>query len=181
MQIKKEKVMKTINFINLTNGIEAISDYQLTDYQFIRIQSSICESQNWERLIEQIDTNLLMHLALGDCCIIYDYSANKDIPRALYQGIAFLEFVLERRWFNRNTPMKIRNMTCNDVYYENAYQKIRRNKLIKKKLDYFKKFLNTDNLNIILHAGKTKYDSRYDKYKEMLLKHKEWIEMYGME
>lgn len=159
---------KVINFINLTNGIQAISDYQLTDYQFIRIQSSICESQNWERLIEQIDTNLLMHLALGDCCIIYDYSANKKVSRALYQGIAFLEFILERRWFNRNSPMIIRHMICNDTYYEDAYQKIRRNKLIKKKLDYFKKFLNIGNLNIIIKCDYTKYDSKYDKYKEMI-------------
>ena len=161
--------MKTINFINLTNGIEAIERFGLTDYQFVRIQSSICEAKHWERLLEQMDDNLLMNLALGNHCVIYDFSANKEIPRALYQGVAFLEFVLERRWFNRNSPMVIRRMINNDTYYENAYQKIQRNKLIKKKLDYFKKFLIAKNLNITIKYGHTDLDSRYDEYRKILL------------
>lgn len=31
------------HFINLTNGIEAIEEHHLTDYRFIRIQSTACE------------------------------------------------------------------------------------------------------------------------------------------
>lgn len=170
-KILKEKVMKHIHFINLTNGIEAIEDYDLTDYQFIRLQSSQVESHCWEKILLNIDDNFLMNLALGNACHIYDYSANKDMPRALYQGIAFLEFVLERRWFGRKSPMVMRHLVVGDAFYDDIYENvIRKNKDVKKKLDYFKKFLNTDNLNIIKHFGKTEIDGKYDEYRKILLK-----------
>lgn len=161
--------MKTINFTNLTNGIEAIQKHNLKDYQFIRIQSSQVERHCWEKILLNMDDNFLMNLALGNVCKIFDYSAKKHIPRALYQGIAFLEFVLERRWFGRNSPMKIKNLNTNDIFYERAYEQIRKNRDIKKKLDYFKKFLNTDKLLIVMHFGHTDIDGKYDEYKRILL------------
>lgn len=160
---------KIISFINLTNGIEAIKKHNLKDYSFIRIQSSQVERHCWEKILLNIDDNLLMNLALGNICRIYDYSANKLIPRALYQGVAFLEFVLERRWFGRNTPINIKGLVAGDTFYDKAYEKIRRNKDVKKKLDYFKKFLNTDKLLIVLHFGHTDIDGQYNEYKKILV------------
>lgn len=160
---------KVINFINLTNGIEAIKDYHLEDYQFIRIQSSQVERHCWEKIILNMDNNFLMNLALGNICAIYDYSANKRIPRALYQGVAFLVFVLERRWFNRNTPINIRGLIAGDDFYDKAYEKIRKNKDVKKKLDYFKKFLNTDKVDIVSYYGNTEIDGKYGEYRKILL------------
>lgn len=164
--------MKAINFINLTNGVEAIKRYNLKEYQFIRIQSSQVERHCWEKILLNMDDNFLMNLALGNICNIFDYSANKEMPRALYQGVAFLEFVLERRWFGRNTPMRIRNLVARDTFYDEVYDRIRLNKDVKKKLDYFKKFLNTDKLLIVLHYGNTELDGMYDEYKKILVENK---------
>lgn len=47
----------THNYINLTNGVEAIPMLKFwnEDYRFIRIQSTICEQKNWDRLIQDLD------------------------------------------------------------------------------------------------------------------------------
>lgn len=59
------------NYINLTNGVEAIPmlEFWNEDYRFIRIQSTICEQKNWDRLIQDLDYDFLMNLALGHKCI----------------------------------------------------------------------------------------------------------------
>ena len=41
-----------------------------------------------------------MNLAVGNTCIVYDYSQNKEMPRALYQGLEYIKFILYKRWFN---------------------------------------------------------------------------------
>ena len=82
---RKELVFIVHNYINLTNGVEAISTLQ-GDYRFIRIQSTVCEQKLWDRLIQDLDYDFLMNLALGHKCIVYDFGARKPIPRAVYQG-----------------------------------------------------------------------------------------------
>lgn len=47
-----------------------------------------------------LDSNFLMNLAVGNTCIVYDYSQNKEMPRALYQGLEYIKFILYKRWFN---------------------------------------------------------------------------------
>ena len=84
------------NYINLTNGVEAIQEYSLQDYAFIRIQSTICEQHLWDRLFLDLDYDFLMNVALGNECRIYDYGTNKPIPRALYQGVALIKYVLQK-------------------------------------------------------------------------------------
>lgn len=85
--------MATKRYVNLTNGIEAISQLNLSDYSFIRIQSTICEQKLWDRLIQDLDYDFLMNVALGNKCVVYDYGANKPIPRAIYQGLEFINRV----------------------------------------------------------------------------------------
>lgn len=51
--------MATKRYVNLTNGIEAISQLNLSDYSFIRIQSTICEQKLWDRLIQDLDYDSL--------------------------------------------------------------------------------------------------------------------------
>ena len=60
------------HFINLTNGIEAIPF--LDNYEFVRIPSTYCEAKAWDKLMLSLDSNFLMNLAVGNTCIIYDYS-----------------------------------------------------------------------------------------------------------
>ena len=58
------------HFINLTNGIEALPRLHSVGlpYSFVRIQSTACEQQLFEKLIGELDSALLLHLALGQWC-----------------------------------------------------------------------------------------------------------------
>lgn len=46
------------------------------DYRFIRIQSTLCEQKNWDRILQELDYDFLMHAAHGNEIIVYDFRAN---------------------------------------------------------------------------------------------------------
>ena len=60
--------------------------------QYFRLQSTHCEIGNYQGIIENLDYNLLMNLALGYVCVVYDYGSRgtgmederEGIPRAFW-------------------------------------------------------------------------------------------------
>jgi len=156
-------------FINLTNGIEYLKDHSNLDYSFIRIQSTHCEQKLWNRVIEELDYNFLMSLALGYNCIVIDYGSrtkSKSGSRAQWQGIAFIKYILYKRWFKKDVDIYLGPLKLSDHFSEVYKTKI--TKANKKKLDYFKKFLFTDELKIECMGGFTDKDGKNDFYKEVL-------------
>lgn len=95
------------NYVNLTNGIEALQQYKLAHYAFIRIQSTACEQHSWDKILQDLDYDFLMNVALGNECVIYDYGTRKPVPRAIYQGVEFIKYVLNRFWYNVETEIYI--------------------------------------------------------------------------
>lgn len=164
MTINKEK-----HFINLTNGIEVLNSTcppDISEISFIRILSSRCEARKWDTLLMDLDNNFLMYLALGYTCIIYDYSSHKKVPRACYQGMEWIKYALNRNWFKQNNDAYIHKHNCRE-YFDRCY-----NNLLsptRRKLRYFKKFLNTSKLNLLWLCNPTKNDGNYDYYKKILL------------
>lgn len=152
-----------MHFVNLTNGIE-VAPY-LKSFSFIRIQSTACEQKRWDFIIEDLDHNFLMSLALGLECVVYDYSAKKKIPRALFQGLVFIEFTLNKRWHGLDYIPIVRG---NNVlkYFNHVYHRLSKRSL--KKLDYYKKFLRGDKINLTFFSCKTKHDSDYVFYNKIL-------------
>lgn len=66
----------------------------LVDYSFIRLQSSHCECGRPELLIDELDTSMVLAMALGYDCYVYDFgSRNKTdgTPRALWYGLEFIK------------------------------------------------------------------------------------------
>ena len=55
---------RRLNFINLTNGIEALPALDHST-QVCRIQSSRCEANDFYGVLQDLDHNLLFHLATG--------------------------------------------------------------------------------------------------------------------
>lgn len=163
----------THNYINPTNGIEIIPQLQ-GDYRFIRIQSTICEQKNGDRLIQDLDYDFLMNLAIGHRCVVYDFGARKPIPRAVYQGLEFVKYVLNRRWLNqeyitnvnRSKNQEIQN-NCND-YFDKCYQQLEDR--TKKKLDYFLPYMNTEDIKLECVTDCTKHDGDKEFYREVLRK-----------
>lgn len=159
------------NYINLTNGIEAISQFNLTHYSFIRIQSTACEQHLWDRLLQDLDYDFLMNAALGNECIIYDYGTRKPVPRAVYQGIEFIKFVLNKIWYgatdeafisrSRNSNHKV-NVTD---YFNKAYYSL--SEQTRTKLKYFQPFLG-GKLNIHCITSATTHDNDKEFYAQIL-------------
>lgn len=70
----------------------------------MRIQSSLLEAGNVEKMILELDAALLAQLALGRSCFVWDYGSRdvvkgKGNPRALWYGVEFVRFALRREWF----------------------------------------------------------------------------------
>jgi hypothetical protein len=133
----------------------------------------MCEQHNWDRIIQDLDYDFLLNVALGNECYIYDYGANKPIPRAIYQGIEFIRYVLYKRWLNEeyysNCNRKAGNskrINSND-YFRKCYANL--DKRTKRKLDYFIPYV-TGKINIYTVTGSTVHDGDRDYYKEVLLK-----------
>ncbi len=152
-------------YLNLTNGIEALRELKLKEVKFIRIQSTKCEQKDWSFIIEDLDYQFLLDLALGEKVTVVDFSARKERTRAIYQGLPWIIYVLNRRWFNREiTPFVKTHEVTN--YFRNEYHNL--SKRAKKKLDYIKKFLSTDKIYLCSNYEKTFLDSKYEIYRNIL-------------
>lgn len=149
----------TYHFINLTNGIEAIKEYNLVDYRFIRIQSTACEQKRFENVLMEISDDFLMLVALGHTCIVYDYSNKREVPRAIWQGLEWIKFVLMKIWFDITYVPEGRGNNCSN-YFEDIYDRL--GDRAKKRIRYFKKFtgINKRNrlINIVVKTSKTVRD-----------------------
>jgi len=157
--------MKQKVFINLTNGIEAIPDLNWEDVGFIRIQSSHCERQKYNQILENIDYNFLMYLAMGYECVVYDFAANSEVPKAIYTGLEWIKYVCNRRWLNKEYPVIVKDKNVTE-FYKLHYAKI--DYKIKRKIDYFKKFLLTEELRIISITTQTKNDNKIEFYQKII-------------
>jgi len=105
------------HFVNLSNGAEALpllaaAGLPAEQVQFCRIQSSHCEAQDFYGVLSNLDHNLLMHLALGFECRVYDFGSRGNfwqtadrtgteqlwVPRALWWGCEWSRYALETLW-----------------------------------------------------------------------------------
>lgn len=163
-------------YLNLTNGIEYLKDWELHEektickpigsVRFIRIQSTQCEQKNWDMVIQDLDNDFLLNLAIGRHITVVDYSNHINrAARAVAQGLQLIRYVLERRWFNRKVIPIVYNFNCSK-YFDEVYRKLDKRTL--KKIDYFKKFLLSDGVHLTGRSYTTNKDGKYDFYKEIL-------------
>lgn len=152
------------HFVNLTNGIEAIPS--ITEpYAFVRIQSTACEQKRWDFVLQELDYTFLLALASGEICIIYDYGANKAVPRALYQGVEWIRYALYRRWLGVEITPFVRGHQVLR-YFRECYEGL--NTRTFAKIDYVYRFLSTNELRIELKADATAHDGDYGYYARIL-------------
>ncbi len=157
--------MATRHFLNLTNGLEALPALRaagIEDYAFLRIQSTACEQKRWDALIADLDNHFLMCLALGDTCIVHDYSNKGEVSRALWQGLEFVRFCLERTWFGRDYAVD----PSMHPYFEQVSRELRPTS--RHKLKYFRKWLLTSELSLKVKAGRTTHDGDAAFYQNLL-------------
>lgn len=154
------------SYLNLTNGIEALEYDDFTYYDgFIRIQSTACEQKRWDFLLQELDTNFLMDIALGTSVRVVDYGAHKTTSRAVYQGIEFIKYVLKRHWLGVYETTYVKG--CDSThYFEEVYRNLDKRTL--RKLDYFKKFVKTKEIDLVGFSTATNHDGDYNYYVNLL-------------
>ena len=115
-----------------------------------------------------------MNLALGHKCIVYDFGARKPVPRAVYQGLEFVKYVLSRRWLDQEyitnvnrSKNKERKNNCND-YFDKCYEQLEDR--TKKKLDYFLPYVIVKEINLECVTDCTQHDGDKEFYREILRK-----------
>lgn len=164
-----------MRFFNLTNGLEALTKNDMHGFSnfphFIRIQSTWCEQKLWKEIILDLDYTFLMACRIVDKVCVVDYSARKEVPRALYQGLAWIQYVLNRYWYGINDePVLVRGHNCKK-YFEEQYELLSYDKsarLMWKKLKYFKKFDGTGKVLLLSIAAPTEHDGDYAYYNSIL-------------
>lgn len=122
------------NWINLTNGLQAIRDYRLTEYSVMRLQSTHCEQKRWDYVLASVPDEFLFRLALGDECRVYDYGARKAVPRAVWQGLEWVRYAVTRRWTGEEVAPQGRAKTMGP-YFSEQYARLTDRE--KARLDYF--------------------------------------------
>lgn len=154
----------TVTYLNLTNGLEMLPAFA-DNYKVIRLQSTACEQKRWDFVLSDLDNGFLFDLAIGKTVYVIDFSQRKQKPRALFQGLEWIKFVLNKVWFNEKYTALVRG---NDAsrYFNEMYKTITPTTL--KKIKYFKKFLQTDNIDLIAVGEKTVNDGNYDFYNKLV-------------
>jgi len=141
--------MTTRHFINLTNGIQAIEDYELTDVRFIRIQSTACEQKRWEDILMHLSDDFMISAALGHRCVVYDYGANKSVPRAIWQGLEWVKFGLWRAWWGRPYRPIGRAITM-EPYFAEQYRKL--SPRARARLAYFARYCRPEEQPLLISS-----------------------------
>ena len=155
-------------FINLTAGLEHVPDFKYLPFQFVRIQSSHCEGKHWEKILQDLDNNFLMKLAIGRKCCVFDFTSRKskgNKSRAIWQGLSWIEYCLYRVWFNK----RIKFNFGMHKYFDQEFAKL--SGCTKRKLKYYRKFLRLDELRLHHICDGTDNDGKCDFYKAIVDKY----------
>ena len=167
-------------FINLTNGIEAIDVLRkrgvtMQQINYFRLQSTHCESRNYQAIIENLDYNLLMSLALGYIVVIFDYGCrgskvedHRDgIPRSYWWGIEWITFCLNHFWDLQGQDDAPMVRGCNTRHaFEEQVKALPKD--LRRRLKYFRPFLRSNRIHLYPVYCKTDKDGEKEYYAAML-------------
>ena len=97
---------RVAHFVNLKNGIEALPVLREhfpedAPIHFLRVQSTLCERGDMEKIMLELDANLLLKLATDMPCVIYDYGSRSEdtgLPRSFWYGMEAMMYFLRYEW-----------------------------------------------------------------------------------
>jgi len=153
-------------YINLSNGVEFLNDPMVRmnniNTIFMYLPSSLCEAKRFDLILERVSDDLLLYLALGIECYIFDASAKDREPKALHLGIQWIKYVLSRVWFNKEITLEKGKHKAFAEYYK----KLKRTTI--KRIKYYKKYLCADKISLHCIYRKTELDSKYGRIAEQI-------------
>ena len=179
------------HFINLSNGAEVLRSLKAGGVSpdaisFMRVQSSHCEAQDFNGLLNGLDHNLLMHLALGFDCRVYDFGSRGNqwlvegsddetehlyVPRAVWWGLEWTRFALSRMWrLPEQGPPLLRGYNVQRPFEAKLNELP---KSLAKRLKYYRSHLapDLDTLHLRGYYAPAAHDGEKEVYREMLVQH----------
>lgn len=138
------------HFVNLTNGLEWTNE--LLEYEYIRIESTAIERKEWNRIFRDLDANFLMNLAMGVECHVYDCGAGREMSKTIRIALPMIISRMSRMW----------------IYGEDIPALSKEERDVKRKLGYFRRYLNTDRLKLIGHSKSTYHDGNKLYYRNLV-------------
>ena len=175
------------HYVNLKNGIEALptlrDDLGVRSYEFVRIQSSLLENGDCEKMILELDASLLLNLALGRSCFVWDFGSRDVVkgrgnPRALWYGAEFIRYALRKEWFPEGVGDAARRENVpvvrgKQVEREWATKLTMFGRSAKRKIRYYRQFIPDDvrDVRLIGVYRPTTHDDDAEYYREVLLRH----------
>jgi len=185
---------KTVShFINLKNGIEALpvlrEQFPHEQIHFLRVQSTLCERGDMEKIMLEVDANLLLKLATDTPCVIYDYGSRSEetgLPRSFWYGLESIMYFLRHEWGfdgygeedddgskdgRRRREVVLRGKKCTK---EIERKRTFFSKSLKKKIRYYRQFIpetHSRELKVIGAYKLTAHDGDREYYKETLNEH----------
>ena len=170
------------HFLNLSNGVEAAlpliqAGLPVEQINFVRLQSTHCENRDHCGVLESLDNNLLINLALGFDCRIYDFGSRAQpfVPRALWWGMEWSRYTLCRAWKLEPPVPYLRGHKVQD-YFEQEYRQIQSNQKLYRRLKYYRTFV-TDDCVVLLRGvyARTLIDGKKELHRDMLLAYAETL------
>lgn len=172
--------MKEVNFLNLTNGLDFIE--KVDNPQFMRIRSTTLERSDYRFLLMDLDHNFLMNLAIGNRCNVFDCGTNRAFSKTIYLGIPFIRYALSRRWFGKaDTPYRLSRCGKKQFKIEERFSEIydhlffhnqdKEKAKLKAKIDYYRKFLKNNCINLEGYSVSTDMDGKYNYWKSKVLEY----------
>ena len=166
------------HFVNLKNGVEALPTLRrmgVSSFTYIRIQSSLLEAGNVEKMVLELDSSLLLALALGRSCFVWDYGSRDVNPlksngnsRALWYGAEFVRYATRKEWFgNTSVPPVLRGK---NVERDFATKLTMLSRGAKRKLRYYRQFIpdDVDDVRLLGVYKATTHDDDNEFYRDVL-------------
>ena len=138
------------HYINLTNGIEWIPRLQVP-YSFCRITSTDIEKGNWVAVLRDLDADLLLNLALGHTCHVYDCGTRRVMSKTITKGLPYILSSLHNIWNGF------------DIVADTADKRE-----MKRKLRYFNRYYRNTPIQMVGHCFATDNDGDREYYTDLL-------------
>jgi len=158
-------------YINLTNGIEYFEKKPELDPDlvvFMRLQSTHCEQKRWDLVFSEVPDDMLFRLAIGYRVIVVDFSSRRRVPRAIWQGMELVKYVLYRFWLDKEYIPQTRAARDRGAYFDWVYGRLKENKTIRRRLEYYKRYLMVDELDLEFIVGHSSIDTQWEKVYEIV-------------
>mmetsp|Transcript_2664 Transcript_2664/g.5545 ORF Transcript_2664/g.5545 Transcript_2664/m.5545 type:complete len:267 (+) Transcript_2664:10-810(+) len=163
------------HFVNLSNGAEALAPLLQAGLppeqcSFVRIQSTHCERKDFNGVLSNLDHNLLIHLAMGFECRVYDFGSRSPpfVPRALWYGLEWSKYALARLWKLNPPPPNLRGHGAETMFEEKLCSVP---EPLRRRLIYYRTLLANDCKEVRLRGiyAKTELDGKKDLHRSMLI------------